>query len=53
MAARAKAGESTLHKRKFAIANYFAERVLPQTMGLEESVTKGSSSVMALEAELF
>jgi alkylation response protein AidB-like acyl-CoA dehydrogenase len=53
MAAKAAAGDSPLHRRKLAAATFFADRVLPQTIGLEAALAKGLSSLMALEAELF
>jgi alkylation response protein AidB-like acyl-CoA dehydrogenase len=42
-----------LHRRKIVVARFFAERVLPQTIGLEASITRDAMSVMELEPELF
>ncbi|PZU86304.1 MAG: acyl-CoA dehydrogenase [Chelatococcus sp.] len=53
MAAKAAVGETPLHRRKLAAARFFAERVLPQSIGLEAALANGPASLMELEADLF
>ena len=52
MATSAATGETPLHRRKLATATFFAQRVLPQTLGLEAAIISGAASMMDLEAEL-
>jgi len=52
MAAKAATGQTPLHRRKLATATFFAERVLPQTLGLEAAIISGAASLMDIEAEL-
>jgi hypothetical protein len=53
MATRAASGTSPLHRRKLALARFYAARLLPQTTGLEEAIAQGSASLLALDAEAF
>src|SRR3546814_12726548 len=39
--------------RKTALARFFVERMLPQTLGLEAALASGASSLMALDAAAF
>lgn len=39
--------------RKTALARFFVERMLPQTLGLEAALASGASSLMALDADAF
>jgi alkylation response protein AidB-like acyl-CoA dehydrogenase len=47
------ADTTPLHRRKIMTARFFAERVLPQTIGLEASITTDAMSLMELEPEFF
>jgi len=48
------AGEaSPTEQRKRALARFFVERMLPQTLGLEAALAQGAASLMALDAEAF
>lgn len=53
MAAAAAGKGSPLARRKQVMAQYFADRMLPQTIGLAASIAGGSNAIMALEADLF
>ncbi|MFC5421537.1 acyl-CoA dehydrogenase C-terminal domain-containing protein [Bosea eneae] len=53
MAEKAAVGDTPLHRRKLAAARFFAERVLPQAIGLEAALANGPGSLMELEADLF
>ncbi|WP_313808379.1 acyl-CoA dehydrogenase [Sphingobium sp.] len=46
-------GDSALHQSKRAMADFFAQRMLPQAHGLVASITAGEASIMALGAEAF
>lgn len=50
-----KAGNNAtpLHHRKIAVARFFMNRLLPQTLSLEHTVLAGAAPVMELEAALF
>jgi alkylation response protein AidB-like acyl-CoA dehydrogenase len=49
-----KAGDITpLHRRKLVAARFFVDRVLPQSIGLEASITKDAGPLMELEPALF
>jgi hypothetical protein len=48
------ADEATpVEARKTALARFFVERMLPQTLGLEAALTNGAPSLMALGADAF
>ena len=55
MAAKSLTAEefTPFHRRKIAVAQFFAERMLPQTIGLEASITNKAGALMELEAEFF
>lgn len=53
MAAQAAENKNDLERRKLALAEFFANRILPQTDSLEKAIANGSHSIMALDAELF
>lgn len=53
MTSKANDQGNPLHRRKRAVADFFADRILPQTASLEASISAGGASVMALDAELF
>lgn len=53
MAAAATDDALPLHRRKRASAAFFAERILPQTLGLEQAAGAGAGSLMALDADMF
>jgi len=42
-----------LHRAKPIVANFFAQRVLPQARSLAASVAAGKASIMALDAAAF
>ena len=49
------AGEGDAHflHAKIATARFYADCILPQTSGLEHTITHGAESALALEAEAF
>lgn len=51
--AAAASGDNPLHRRKRANAAFFAEHILPQTLGLEAMIASGPASTMNLEANDF
>jgi alkylation response protein AidB-like acyl-CoA dehydrogenase len=51
--AMASGADSRIRHRKVAVARFFAERLLPRTIGLETALFAGAGSVMALDSELF
>lgn len=53
MAAAAHGKDTPLARRKQVTAQYFADKMLPQTIGLAASIASGSNAIMALEADLF
>lgn len=53
MATEAVNKTTDLERRKLTLADFFANRMLPQTDALERAIGNGGVSVMALEAELF
>ncbi|MFZ2996603.1 acyl-CoA dehydrogenase family protein [Sphingobium sp.] len=53
MAVAAKKGTSPLHHAKLCVADFFAQRVLPQAQGLAVSIAAGERPVMALPSEAF
>lgn len=53
MAAATQDKDSVLARRKQAVAQFFADKMLPQTIGLAASIASGSRSIMALDADLF
>ncbi|RZF64768.1 acyl-CoA dehydrogenase [Sphingomonas populi] len=53
MAAAAAGGDTPLHRAKPIVANFFAQRVLPQARGLAASIAAGETSIMALDAAAF
>jgi hypothetical protein len=42
-----------LHRRKLALARFYAARILPQSVGLALALEAGAAPVMALEADAF
>lgn len=46
-------GDTPHHAAKRAVANFFADRMLPQVQGLSASIVAGENSTMSLPAELF
>ena len=46
-------GDSALHQGKRALADFFAQRMLPQAQGLAASIAAGEASIMALDADAF
>ncbi|EPR14976.1 acyl-CoA dehydrogenase [Sphingobium indicum IP26] len=52
MAAAAQ-GDAPLHGAKRAVADYFAQRMLPQAQGLAVGIAAGEAAIMALGAEAF
>ncbi len=53
MAVAAKKGTSPLHHAKLCVADFFAQRMLPQAQGLAVSIAAGERPVMALPSEAF
>ncbi|MDO6965335.1 acyl-CoA dehydrogenase C-terminal domain-containing protein [Rhizobium alvei] len=53
MAAATQDKDNALARRKQAVAQFFADKMLPQTIGLAASIANGSRSIMALDADLF
>jgi len=53
MAEAAAKADTPFHKAKLQVADYFAQRVLPQSQGLAASVAAGEASIMALAADAF
>jgi alkylation response protein AidB-like acyl-CoA dehydrogenase len=53
MATAAAAEQSPLHVAKLAVANFYAQRILPQARALATSVAAGEAPIMALPADLF
>lgn len=53
MATAAAAEQSPLHRAKLAVANFYAQRILPQVRGLATSIAAGEAPIMALPADLF
>ena len=41
------------HRRKLAVARFYMARLLPQTLGLEATISAGATTLMALESEGF
>ena len=41
------------HRRKLAVARFYMARLLPQTLGLEATISAGATTLMALESEDF
>ncbi|MDQ6433186.1 acyl-CoA dehydrogenase [Mesorhizobium sp. LHD-90] len=52
MALKAANSDAPLRRRKRAAAAFFVERVLPQTLALELSITNGPATLMAIEGDL-
>ncbi|MFD1107134.1 acyl-CoA dehydrogenase C-terminal domain-containing protein [Sphingobium olei] len=46
-------GEDDLHRAKRVVADYYADRVLPQSEGLATAILAGEQAMMALPAEAF
>ncbi|WP_327754846.1 acyl-CoA dehydrogenase C-terminal domain-containing protein (plasmid) [Sphingobium sp. SJ10-10] len=46
-------GETPLHEAKRAVADFFAQRMLPQAQGLAGSIAAGEATIMALGADAF
>lgn len=46
-------GDTPLHDAKRAVADYFAQRMLPQAQGLAGSIAAGEATIMALGADAF
>ncbi len=53
MAAKATDADTPLKVRKLAVADFFADRMLPQTLGLEAMIANGGASIIALNPDLF
>ncbi|MHB0667069.1 acyl-CoA dehydrogenase C-terminal domain-containing protein [Roseomonas mucosa] len=53
MAASAAAADTPPKVRKCAVADFFADRMLPQTLGLETAIANGATSIIALNQDLF
>lgn len=53
IAAAAAEGDLPLHSAKLALADYFAQRVLPQALGLASSIAAGEGPIMALTVDAF
>jgi hypothetical protein len=53
MAAAAADATVPLHNAKRAVADFYADRVLPQAKGLAASIASGGRATMALAAEAF
>ena len=51
--AQAAQDDSPLHQAKRIVADFFADRMLPQARGLAASIAAGESSIMALDAAAF
>ncbi len=49
----AASGEDELHRAKRMVAEYYADRVLPQAEGLATAILAGEQTMMALPAEAF
>src|SRR3546814_8259018 len=47
MATVAAAEQSPLHSAKLAVANFYAQRILPQARGLATSISAGEAPIMA------
>jgi hypothetical protein len=41
------------HEHKLLLANYWAARVLPETMSLRRKIESGADTIMALPADAF
>jgi hypothetical protein len=52
-AAAAREAAPPVEQRKAALARFFVERVLPQTLGLDAALSHGAPSLMALHADAF
>jgi hypothetical protein len=46
-------GDAAFYRAKIATARFYADFILPQTSALEHTITHGSESALALEAEAF
>lgn len=53
MVAQVRGDNSSLAMRKLVAARFFAEQMLPQTIGLGETIGGSAASLMALDNELF
>jgi alkylation response protein AidB-like acyl-CoA dehydrogenase len=53
MATAASAEQSPLQIAKLAVADFFAQRMLPQARGLAATIAAGEAAIMALPAEAF
>lgn len=53
MAVAAEQGDSPLDEAKRYVADFYAQRLLPQAQGLAEAIAAGEASVMALSADAF
>ncbi len=51
--AAAATGDGPLHQAKLCVAQFFAERMLSDAVGLAAAIASGAESVMALPAEAF
>ena len=51
--AEAAQGDDSFHQAKRAVADFFAQRMLPQAQGLAASLAAGEASIMALDADAF
>jgi alkylation response protein AidB-like acyl-CoA dehydrogenase len=51
--AEAAQGDDGFHQAKRAVADFFAQRMLPQAQGLAASLAAGEASIMALDADAF
>ncbi|GAY23680.1 acyl-CoA dehydrogenase family protein [Sphingobium fuliginis] len=51
--ATAARGDAPLHAAKRALADYFAQRMLPQAQGLAAGIAAGEATIMALGADAF
>ena len=51
--AAAAGSDSALHQSKRRVADYFADRVLPQAQGLAKAIAAGPETMMALEPDAF
>ncbi|QRM32901.1 acyl-CoA dehydrogenase C-terminal domain-containing protein [Microvirga sp. VF16] len=53
MVSKADNMDAPIKCRKVALANFFADRMLPQTLALESALNRGPRSVMELDSALF
>jgi alkylation response protein AidB-like acyl-CoA dehydrogenase len=53
MAVAASKADSPFNRAKLGVADFFAQRVLPQAHGLADAIASGEAAIMALPADFF